>query len=856
MGIKMAFSEINVFSHNNIMQESSSMHYNFMIVWRLLSCLPPSVQYVRLLESGTLQMSNAHVLHTLRWAPRIGQKVYTNFVKDCLVKQGLTTQQAESSLSTANKTSNNFNYDIRLAMNFIQDQVTMNYDIRLAMNFIQDQVALDEAFSNATGGNVTPTSPKPVAQGLEKVLGPIDSDQFLEKTYHYCISVCQDLVLNFSSKDIGLDEKVLLECLKFIENHLEKVPEKKAFQKFYSEEGGKLKLNPVSEKVSLAILQALIPMGERLLSTHNKDKSGFPELMMVMHTLAGAGQGTGHCIEFQAAIGWLDLCKSYLTEKEVKELITDTNSNKGLLDTLCCLLLFIGEILAALKRSSDRSGVTSPPVENEVPVAQEGDGDDWGEDLAQDDEDSAAEDSDEESLNNKLCTFTMTQKEFMNQHWYHCHTCKMVDGVGVCTVCAKVCHKDHDLTYAKFGSFFCDCGAKDDGSCKALVKRSADSGLDNSDNISGTSPFSMESMLPSSLRRRMSSPGPAEKSCDANKILEQVNKARESLSKQLEGSKEVLIMYLTVTLGSQEGAFENVRMNYSGDQGQQIRQLITAHMLRRVAMCVLASPHGKRQHLAVSHEKGKITILQLSALLKQADSSKRKLTLTRLASAPIPFTVMSITGNPCNEDYLAVCGLKDCHILTFTSSGSVADHLVLHPTLPTGNFIIKAVWLPEKYLIGKMFFLQIYDLGTDALSPQFFFLLPSGKIRDATFICTEEGRYMVLMASSGYIYTQLMDEGSSAKHGPFYITNVLEVKHPELKVMEIYDNMFHVRDNDCIINIYNNSCLLFCCLLQDVNGQVSGGGVSVYYSHALQLLFFSYTQGETVQICENRKVMN
>lgn len=88
------------------------------------------------------------------------------------------------------------------------------------------------------------------------------------------------------------------------------------------------------------------------------------------------------------------------------------------------------------------------------------------------------------------------------------------------------------------------------------------------------------------------------------------------------------LCFQTVTLGSQEGAFENVRMNYSGDQGQTIRQLITAHMIRRVAMCVLASPHGKRQHLAVSHEKGKITILQLSALLKQADSSKKKLTLT------------------------------------------------------------------------------------------------------------------------------------------------------------------------------------------------------------------------------------
>ena len=53
----------------------------------------------------------------------------------------------------------------------------------------------------------------------------------------------------------------------------------------------------------------------------------------------------------------------------------------------------------------------------------------------------------------------------MNQHWYHCHTCKMNDGVGVCTVCAKVCHKDHDISYAKYGSFFCDCGAKEDGSC-------------------------------------------------------------------------------------------------------------------------------------------------------------------------------------------------------------------------------------------------------------------------------------------------------------------------------------------------------------------------------------------------------
>lgn len=47
-------------------------------------------------------------------------------------------------------------------------------------------------------------------------------------------------------------------------------------------------------------------------------------------------------------------------------------------------------------------------------------------------------------------------------------------------------------------------------------------------------------------------------------------------------------------------------MTFSGEQGQTIRQLIGAHVLRRVAMCCLASPKGRRQHLAVSHEKGKV----------------------------------------------------------------------------------------------------------------------------------------------------------------------------------------------------------------------------------------------------------
>lgn len=79
---------------------------------------------------------------------------------------------------------------------------------------------------------------------------------------------------------------------------------------------------------------------------------------------------------------------------------------------------------------------------------------------------------------------------------------------------------------------------------------------------------------------------------------------------------------------------------------------------------------------------------------------------------------------------------------------------------------------------------QIYDLSVDALSPMYYFLLPSSKIRDATFLFNEEGKnIIVIMSSAGYMYTQVMDESSSAQHGPFYVTNVLEINHEDLKVL-------------------------------------------------------------------------
>lgn len=592
----------------------------------------------------------------------------------------------------------------------------------------------------------------------------------------------------------------------------------------------------VSEDVALILLKALLPLGSQILSP-TLEGAGFTELMVVMTTLADAGTGKGHMHLFPATTEWIALCTNYLMQKEIIDSLGGENTEKNvILEAACCLLDYVGDVVLGLTNHSQSGSFRSlsPPWEGETVVDLENE---WVDEVNE--EEDSGEDSDEDSLCNKLCTFTITQKEFMNQHWYHCHTCRMLDGVGVCSVCARVCHKGHDLSYAKYGNFFCDCGAKEDGSCQALVKRSPQSTMDTTAGAN-TAPvskqFSSDSTLPSSLRRRASSPI----------IVDRVTLSREKKTpttvKQLEGAKDWLLNYLgncsviptlielmqtlvpaveeycnrtspvgchvravkalqqlysaekkylhtdqlmLPTLGSQEGAFENVRMSYAGEQGQTIRQLLSAHMVRRVAMCCMTSTHGKRQHLAVSHEKGKITILQLSALLKQADSSTRKLTLTRLASAPIPFTVLSLSSNLCNEDYLAVCGLKDCHVLTFLSTGSVLDHLVLHPQLETGNFIIKAVWLPgsqTKLALVTADFVKIYDLAKDALSPQYYFLVPSGKIRDCTFIY-EDGIYnILLMSSPGHIYTEVLNEASSAKHGTFYVTNTLEVFHLDVVV--------------------------------------------------------------------------
>lgn len=63
-----------------------------------------------------------------------------------------------------------------------------------------------------------------------------------------------------------------------------------------------------------------------------------------------------------------------------------------------------------------------------------------------------------------FCTFSATGEKFINQKYYYCNTCSLTakECLGICEVCAKTCHKDHDVHIADYENIvsFCDCPGK------------------------------------------------------------------------------------------------------------------------------------------------------------------------------------------------------------------------------------------------------------------------------------------------------------------------------------------------------------------------------------------------------------
>ena len=186
----------------------------------------------------------------------------------------------------------------------------------------------------------------------------------------------------------------------------------------------------IDESVSLEFVKSLITISTKFLNTTN-DKMSFSELMILMTTLASKDNGTSHFILIKASIDWLNICISYLSKKEVLEKIElgiTVGRHQIILHSASYILSYLELVFEALRSISfEQQTQNDQAIDNNQEL-------DWTDDLnCCEEDDTTSEGSEEDTLNSRLCTFTITQKEFMNQHWYHCHTCKMIDGVGVCT---------------------------------------------------------------------------------------------------------------------------------------------------------------------------------------------------------------------------------------------------------------------------------------------------------------------------------------------------------------------------------------------------------------------------------------
>ena len=616
----------------------------------------------------------------------------------------------------------------------------------------------------------------------------------------------------------------------------------------------------INENVSISILQILIELGNELRQA-DKFALGFPQIIQLLVILAGHGSGNGHGYLFQAAIQWLQSSTEILTESD--QILRSTLSifHSNLVEASVYLLSYINDILFALKYLSLHESPSSfdSDESNNDDDDDDDDNDNSNAMLTFDETKKSSNDYDP----NKLCTYTTTKKEYANQHWYHCHTCKMIERVGICQICANVCHRDHDISYAKYGSFFCDCGAQEDGSCQALVKRPAATTTNPIPTTSIAKKKTIKTTNKKSTKltnrqrrliRQINSKQQEFHSClQTTSILSNtfhlfqtlqpyidqhyqqiynIENKFDLISEFLKGNSivndENKQSIVTGLIHSQDNAFEHVKLSFTNEHGQQIKQLLSTNSIRRQGMCLI---EHNRQHLVVSQEKGKqsmITIVQLNSLLKQANlsidnSAKKKINLTKLNSINVPFTILSMQPNQLNPDYIALTGLKDCHIFNIDQNGQLKEPtIILQPNLDsTGNYIIKSQWIANRnqtqLALLTADFIKIYDLHTDTISPIYHFILPTGKVRDCTFYYTKRNNidycYILIMASNGYIYYEQLSDSSSAKNGSFYVTNTLDIKH------------------ESITETNNNGILL-------------GGGVSVYYSSTLKLLFWSYVHGK------------
>ncbi|VDM95152.1 unnamed protein product [Thelazia callipaeda] len=382
-----------------------------------------------------------------------------------------------------------------------------------------------------------------------------------------------------------------------------------------------------------------------------------------------------------------------------------------------------------------------------------------------------------------LCTFAATANQFIQQHWYNCYTCNIVEGEGVCSVCAVNCHRGHDLSYSKFGSFFCDCGAK---GCPALKS------------VSYPQPRRVSSQKYAAF--------PSSRSKTSNHklgvfshllIMEQdkmeIEKRLCQFMDMVTANKEDIVALITAVkkgVCMRSINAREKRLRESSSKLYQSLNIATDRIIMEPLTLQSKAVIDKRDEggksfqdiislleiggtilLVTVQENSKIVLLSIRSML---NPSAKDLDIPRIELDAVNFKITAIAGK---KDLLAVCCSTQCLILRINKEGDISEkhNLYFNNLFPT-YAVPKIKWIDNSNMIAiaALQFIRIYDLNA-ACDPYFFeFVLPLGDVCEVAFVKRNDGLVIVIVLSSiGHLYVEELEKARSADGGSYFMTATL-----------------------------------------------------------------------------------
>ncbi|XP_071733833.1 auxin transport protein BIG [Rutidosis leptorrhynchoides] len=418
------------------------------------------------------------------------------------------------------------------------------------------------------------------------------------------------------------------------------------------------------------------------------------------------------------------------------------------------------------------------------------------------DKDEFDDSNSERALASKVCTFTSSGSNFMEQHWYFCYTCDLTVSKGCCSVCAKVCHRGHRVVYSRSSRFFCDCGAGGvrGSSCQCLKPRKFTGGNSgptrSSGNLPSFLPFTEGDQLPDS-----------DSDADEDGSLDLDNSFRLSFSREIQEAISSLIGRLdiddhvlelcssllpSVTSRRDSNVSKDKNISIGEDKvlsfSSDLLQLKKAYKSGSLDLKIKADYSNSKElksHLASGSlvksllsvstrgrlavgEGDKVAIYDVGQLIGQATIAPvtaDKANVKPLSKNVVRFEIVHLAFNPLVESYLAVAGYEDCQVLTINHRGEVTDRLAVEIALQ-GAYIRRVEWVPGsqvQLMVVSNKFVKIYDLSQDNISPMHYITLPDDTIVDATLAVVSQAKAVLLVFSErGCLFRlELSNEGNS-----------------------------------------------------------------------------------------------